>query len=65
MEQIPSPIIVYGERSEKPRIVTFKIPPAELRLVDRIAVELGLSRSELIRLALNYYIRDVLGYSKD
>jgi len=61
MEEIPAPVIVYGGATEKSRIVTFKIPPDELKLVDRAAVKLGMSRSELIRAALHYYIRELLG----
>jgi len=65
MEEIPAPVIVYGAATEKARIVTFKIPPDELRLVDRVAVKLGMSRSELIRAALHYYIRELLGDSPE
>ncbi len=65
MEQIPTPILVETAPIEKPRIVTFKINPRDLELVDLAAMSMGISRSELIREALFYYLREVLGYTKD
>ncbi|MCE4612558.1 MAG: ribbon-helix-helix protein, CopG family [Desulfurococcales archaeon] len=44
---------------EKSRIVTFKIEPQTLILVDKTAITLGKSRSELIREALRHYIKQV------
>jgi len=59
---IQYPIVIYGPyKAERPRIVTFKISPSELAEVDKAAVHMGMSRSELIREALNYYIREVVG----
>jgi len=43
------------------RIVTFKIDPLTLELLDKAAKELGLSRSELIRGALLKFL-EALGY---
>ena len=61
MGAIQYPIIIYGPyKRERPRIVTFKISPNELAEVDRAALAMGMSRSELIREALNYYIREVV-----
>ncbi len=58
MSTIYSPIIVYNpSRRERPRIVTFKIEPEKLHEIDTLAVNLGLTRSELIREALEYYIQ--------
>ena len=65
MEQIPTPILVEPGVVEKPRIVTFKIHPKDLELVDLAAMHMGVSRSELIREALSYYLREVLGLTKD
>ena len=50
-------IIEYqpGERN-KLRIVTFKIEPEKLELLDKTASMLGLNRSELIREAIKQYI---------
>lgn len=45
--------------NEKARIVTFKIEPQTLMLVDKTAVALGKSRSELIREALKHYIKQL------
>jgi len=59
---IQYPIVVYGPfNRERPRIVTFKISPRELAEIDRAAINMGMSRSELIREALNYYVREVVG----
>ncbi|MEM0014546.1 MAG: CopG family transcriptional regulator [Zestosphaera sp.] len=38
------------------RIVTFKLDEITLRRLDELATKLGLSRSEIIRLALMNYI---------
>ena len=65
MEQIPTPILVEAVVVEKPRIVTFKIHPRDLELIDTAAMNMGMSRSELIREAIFYYLREVLGYTKD
>ena len=57
--------VVYGgPRVERPRVITFKIRPRELEVVDRAALILGLSRSELIREALKYYISVRLGWEE-
>lgn len=55
-------IIEYGDYSyrEKLRVVTFKIEPSRLEEVDKAALKLGLSRSELIRYALDRIIEEVL-----
>lgn len=55
-------IIEYGgyDYREKPRVVTFKIEPSKLETIDRVAMRLGLSRSELIRYALDKIIEQVL-----
>jgi antitoxin component of RelBE/YafQ-DinJ toxin-antitoxin module len=45
-------------RYEKPRIVTFKITPGELEKIDKLALKLGLTRSEVIRLALSQFIQN-------
>ena len=39
------------------RVVTFKIQEDELDFIDSVALKLGLSRSELIRRAVFYYIK--------
>ncbi len=62
MAEIPAPIIVYGAKRERARIVTFKVPPDELAIIDALAAEHGMTRSELIRAAIHYYMREVLGY---
>ena len=50
-------LMVSPERKpNKPRIVSFKISPKELERLDRAAAELGLTRSELIRLALRLFL---------
>ncbi len=56
-----SPLVIeYGEaHREKLRIVTFKIEPSKLEEIDRAAAKLGLSRSELIRYALERTIREL------
>ncbi len=38
------------------RIVTFKIDPRMLAIIDKQAARLGKSRSDIIRDALNFYI---------
>ena len=55
-------IIEYGgyDYRERLRVVTFKIEPSKLEEVDRAALKLGLSRSELIRYALEKVVEEVL-----
>ncbi len=49
----------YKVLYEKPRVVTFKMTPSELEQVDRLAKKLGMTRSELIRYALNKIMEDL------
>jgi metal-responsive CopG/Arc/MetJ family transcriptional regulator len=46
---------------EKARIVTFKIEPQTLVLVDKAAIALGKTRSEIIREAIKHYIKQLNG----
>ncbi len=39
------------------RVVTFKAEEDLLEIIDRVAQELGLTRSEVIRIALESYIK--------
>ena len=43
--------------SEMVRVVTFKLDDELLRDLDRVADELGVTRSEVIRMALKAFIR--------
>ncbi len=45
--------------NEKPRVVTFKIKPSELHEIDSIARQLGMSRSEFIRYAIQKTINSI------
>ena len=57
MEALDVQVVVGGVGAVKrPRVVTFKIDPDVLAVVDEAARKLGLSRSELIRMALESYI---------
>ena len=46
---------------EKSRIVTFKIEPQTLLMIDKTAIALGKTRSEIIREALKSYIKQLNG----
>ncbi|MCE4611357.1 MAG: ribbon-helix-helix domain-containing protein [Desulfurococcales archaeon] len=52
-------IITYAprEREKRVKVVTFKLDVDILREVDEIAESLGMSRSELIRKAIEDFIR--------
>ncbi|MCE4619400.1 MAG: ribbon-helix-helix protein, CopG family [Desulfurococcales archaeon] len=52
-------LIYEPPRQEKARVVTFKVTPQELERIDRAARLLGISRSELIRLALDKLITEL------
>ncbi len=47
----------YTLKKQKPRVVTFKIDPSDLEELDKAAKLLGLSRSELIRLAIHELLK--------
>jgi len=51
-------IVPPEEAREKSRVVTFKASPSEVEAMNRAARLLGLSRSELIRLAVSLFIRE-------
>ncbi len=59
--QITHLVLVSPDQTlyEKLRVVTFKITPRELEQVDRLARKMGMSRSELIRYALNKILEDL------
>ncbi len=46
----------------KLRIVTFKIEPDKLELIDKAAALLGLNRSELIREAIEKYVNNLFNH---
>ncbi|MEB3760700.1 MAG: ribbon-helix-helix domain-containing protein [Desulfurococcales archaeon] len=59
--QITHLVLVSPEQTlyERLRVVTFKITPSELEQVDKLARKMGMSRSELIRYALNKILEEL------
>ena len=54
--QVVAPEYYYGLMSKRPRNISFKLDEDELERLDQVAKLLNMSRSELIRAAINDYL---------